>query len=64
MGMSAFYKGFETEAAQAESLRVLEKAAEFPSMMLDTSDMYGPHTNEQLLSKRMHCAAHRFRTFH
>jgi len=51
MGMSAFYGVFDTEEAQAESVRVLNKAAEMEGIMLDTSDVYGPHTNEQLICK-------------
>jgi len=49
MGMSAFYGGFETEEAQEEAFRVLNKAGEFDSMMLDTADIYGPYRNEQLI---------------
>ena len=49
--MSAYYKGFETEEAQAEALRVFEMAAKQSNLMLDTSDLYGPYTNEQLIRK-------------
>lgn len=52
MGMSAFYGDFKTQEAQEESLRVLDRAGEIDSMMLDTSDIYGPFTNEQLIGKR------------
>jgi len=51
MGMSAFYSGFDSEEAQAESLRVLEKASEHGKLMLDSSDIYGPFTNEELIGK-------------
>lgn len=51
MSMSAFYSGFDSEEARAESLRVLDKAAEMEGIMLDTSDVYGPFTNEQLICK-------------
>jgi len=51
MGMSAFYSGFNNEEAQAESLRVFDKASEMEGIMLDTSDIYGPFTNEQLICK-------------
>eukprot|EP00210_Caulerpa_lentillifera_P005077 g4850.t1 len=51
MGMSAFYGGFESEEAQAESVRVLEKVLEYGKVMLDTSDIYGPFTNEELIGK-------------
>lgn len=49
MGMSAFYGGFETEDAQEESIRVLHRAGEIDSVMLDTAEIYGPYTNEQLI---------------
>ncbi len=45
MGMSAFYGDRDEE----ESLRTLHRALEVGVDFLDTSDMYGPHTNEQLL---------------
>eukprot|EP00210_Caulerpa_lentillifera_P005078 g4851.t1 len=51
MGMSAFYKGFEGEEAQAESARVIEKVLEYGKVHLDTSDVYGPSTNEELIGK-------------
>ena len=50
-GMSGFYKGFETEEAQAEALRVIELATKHPDRMLDTSISYGPYTNEQLIGQ-------------
>jgi len=53
MSMSMAYGVFDTEEAQAESLRVLDKAAEMEGIMLDTSDIYGPHTNERLISKAL-----------
>ena len=50
MGMSAFYKGFESDEAQAEAMRVFDKAVEHEHLMLDTSNIYGPYTNEELIS--------------
>jgi aryl-alcohol dehydrogenase-like predicted oxidoreductase len=47
MGMSAFYG----DRDDAESLRTLERALELEVTFLDTSDMYGPHTNEELLGR-------------
>ena len=47
MGMSEFY-GFSSET---QNLRVLDKAVEIGCTFCDTSDMYGPFTNEILLSK-------------
>jgi aryl-alcohol dehydrogenase-like predicted oxidoreductase len=47
MGMSEFYgAGDETE-----SIRTIHRALELGVTMLDTADMYGPHTNEQLVGK-------------
>jgi aryl-alcohol dehydrogenase-like predicted oxidoreductase len=45
MGMSAFYGATDED----EALRTLARALELGCNFLDTSDMYGPHTNERLL---------------
>jgi aryl-alcohol dehydrogenase-like predicted oxidoreductase len=45
MGMSAFYGTADEGEARATIARALELGCNF----LDTSDMYGPHTNEELL---------------
>ncbi len=47
MGMSEFYGAGD----DAESTRVIHRALELGVTLLDTSDMYGPHTNEQLVGK-------------
>ena len=49
MGMSAFYGSTD----EAESLRTIDRALELGCNFLDTSDMYGPHKNEELLSRAM-----------
>lgn len=49
MGMSDFYGS----SSEAQNLRVLERAAEIGCTFWDTSDMYGPFTNEILLSKAL-----------
>jgi aryl-alcohol dehydrogenase-like predicted oxidoreductase len=49
MGMSEFYG----TSSEAQSLDVLARAAEIGSTFWDTSDMYGPFTNEILLSKAL-----------
>ncbi len=49
MGMSAFYGSTD----EAESLRTIDRALELGCNFLDTSDMYGPHTNEELLSRAL-----------
>jgi aryl-alcohol dehydrogenase-like predicted oxidoreductase len=50
MGMSDFYGS----SSEAENLRVLARAAELGCTFWDTADMYGPFTNETLLSKALH----------
>lgn len=49
MGMSEFYGA----SSEAQSLRVLARAAELGCRFWDTSDMYGPFANELLLSKAL-----------
>jgi len=49
MGMSDFYGS----CSEAENLRVLERAADMGCTFWDTSDMYGPFTNEILLSRAL-----------
>ena len=49
MGMSEFYG----PSSEAENLRVLDRAAELGCTFWDTSDMYGPFTNEVLLGKAL-----------
>jgi aryl-alcohol dehydrogenase-like predicted oxidoreductase len=45
MGMSAFYGASDDDESRATIARALELGCNF----LDTSDMYGPHTNERLV---------------
>ena len=47
MGMSEFYGA----ADDAESIRTIHRALDLGVTMLDTADMYGPFTNEQLIGK-------------
>jgi aryl-alcohol dehydrogenase-like predicted oxidoreductase len=47
MGMSAFYGSTDEE----ESARAIGRALELGCNFLDTSDMYGPHTNEELVGR-------------
>lgn len=48
MGMSAFYGG---RGSDAESIAVIHHALERGVNLLDTADVYGPHTNEVLVGK-------------
>ncbi len=47
MGMSEFYKG----ADEAESVATLHQALDLGVTFLDTADMYGPWTNEELVGR-------------
>src|SRR6185295_4992969 len=49
MGMSEFYG----PTNDSENLRTLERALELGINFFDTSDAYGPHTNELLVGKFM-----------
>ncbi|HSZ04681.1 MAG TPA: aldo/keto reductase [Solirubrobacteraceae bacterium] len=47
MGMSAFYGA----ADEGEALATIRRALDLGCNFLDTSDMYGPHTNERLVGR-------------
>jgi aryl-alcohol dehydrogenase-like predicted oxidoreductase len=47
MGMSDFYGGRDED----EAIRTIHRALELGVTFLDTADMYGPYTNEQLVGK-------------
>ncbi|HEY4427156.1 MAG TPA: aldo/keto reductase [Solirubrobacteraceae bacterium] len=47
MGMSAFYGSADDE----ESIRTITRALDLGCNFLDTSDAYGPHTNEELVGR-------------
>jgi len=49
MGMSEFYG----EGDEAESIATIHRALELGVTLLDTADMYGPFTNEELVGKAL-----------
>ncbi len=51
MGMSAFYSGAGTD--DAESIRTIHRALDLGVTFLDTAEIYGPFTNEELLGRAL-----------
>jgi aryl-alcohol dehydrogenase-like predicted oxidoreductase len=49
MGMSAFYGTTD----ESEAIATVHRAIELGCTFLDTAEMYGPHTNEELLGKAL-----------
>jgi aryl-alcohol dehydrogenase-like predicted oxidoreductase len=47
MGMSEFYGAVD----EGEAIATIHRALELGVTLLDTADMYGPHTNEQLVGR-------------
>lgn len=50
MGMSEFYGPRD----EAESIATIHRALELGVTLLDTADMYGPYTNEELVGRALH----------
>jgi len=55
MGMSHAYGHYD----DTESLATLDRALELGINFWDTADIYGPHTNEQLLGRALRADASR-----
>ncbi|WP_405503995.1 aldo/keto reductase [Streptomyces anulatus] len=51
MGMSHGYTGSGTD--EAESIRTLYRAVELGVTLIDTAEVYGPYTNEELLGRAL-----------
>jgi aryl-alcohol dehydrogenase-like predicted oxidoreductase len=51
MGMSSAYTG--AGADDAESIRTIHRALDLGVTMIDTAEVYGPHTNEELVGKAL-----------
>ena len=49
MGMSDFYSF--SRGSEAESIAVIHRALDLGITLLDTADVYGPHTNERLVGR-------------
>ena len=51
MGMSGAYTGFGAD--EAESVRTVHRALELGVTLIDTAEIYGPYTNEELLGRAL-----------
>jgi aryl-alcohol dehydrogenase-like predicted oxidoreductase len=51
MGVSDFYSGHNQPQAEEASIATLNRSVELGITFFDTSDAYGPHTNEELLGR-------------
>src|SRR6266853_2964637 len=49
MGMSAYYTGASTD--DAESIRTIRRALDLGITHIDTAEIYGPYTNEELVGR-------------
>ena len=49
MGMSMAYKDNSRPVSDDESIATIHKALQLGATFLDTSDVYGPFTNEELV---------------
>ncbi len=51
MGMSAYYT--MGEGSEAESIRTIHRAIDLGATLIDTAEVYGPYTNEELVGKAL-----------
>ncbi len=51
MGMSTAYTGFGAD--ESESIRTVHRALELGVTLIDTAEIYGPYTNEELLGRAL-----------
>ena len=51
MGMSAAYTGAGSD--DAESIRTIHRALDLGVTLVDTAEVYGPHTNEELIGRAL-----------
>src|SRR5690349_1413092 len=51
MGMSAAYSGFGTD--DDESIRTIHRALDLGVTLVDTAEIYGPYTNEELVGRAL-----------
>ena len=49
MGMSAYYRG--AGVYDAESIRTIHRALDLGITSIDTAEVYGPYTNEELVGR-------------
>src|SRR5215212_8477259 len=54
MGMSEFYGATDEQ----ESIATIHRALDLGVTMLDTADVYGPHTNERLVGRAIEARRH------
>src|ERR1700687_1396918 len=51
MGMSAYYTGAGTD--DSESIHTIQRAVDLGVNFIDTAEVYGPYTNEQLVGRAL-----------
>jgi aryl-alcohol dehydrogenase-like predicted oxidoreductase len=59
MAMSGYY--LDPDSSDAESIRTIQRALELGVTHIDTAEIYGPYTNEELCRPRSQGASRRCR---